>query len=178
MNTSRNVFFKFTKDWIIPIICAFILAFLINKFLIFKVVVPTGSMEPTVMPGDEIFATRIYNPSKIKRGEIVVFKKQGEKELLLKRVIGLPGDTIEIKDGGQVYVNGELLDEPFVKYTDPLGGTYHVPAGEYFMLGDNRANSRDSRYWKDPYIPGDDIVAKAWLRVYPFDRFGFLKDNT
>ena len=177
MNTSNNKFLKIIKEWIIPIVCAVILATLINKFLVFKVVVPTGSMEPAVMPGDQIFATKIYNPSKIKRGEIVVFKKEGEKELLLKRVIGLPGDTIQIKDGGKVYINGELLNEPYVKYTDPLGGTYHVPAGEYFMLGDNRANSRDSRYWKDPYIPGDNIVAKAWLRVYPFNRFGFLKDN-
>ncbi|MGL4742056.1 MAG: signal peptidase I [Sarcina sp.] len=178
MSTNSNVFIKLLKDWIIPVLCAIVLAFLINKFLIFKVEVPTGSMKPTVMPGDQIFVTRIYNPSKIKRGEIVVFKKQGEKELLLKRVIGLPGDTIDIKDGGKVYVNGQLLDEPYVKYPYPLGGTYHVPQGEYFMLGDNRADSKDSRYWKDPYIPGNDIVAKAWLRVYPFNRFGFLKDNT
>ena len=171
------MFLKFAKDWIIPIICAIILATLINKFLIFKVEVPTGSMEPTVMPGDEIFVTRIYKPENIKRGEIVVFKKAGEKELLLKRVIGLPGDTVNIKDGGKVYINGKLLNEPYVKYLDPLGGTYHVPAGEYFMLGDNRADSKDSRYWKDPYIPGDNMVAKTWLRVYPFNRFGFLKDN-
>lgn len=175
--TNGNAFIKFFKDWIIPILCAVILAFLINKFFIFKVVVPTGSMKPTVEPGDQIFTTRVYNPSKIKRGAIVVFKKPGEKDLLLKRVIGLPGDTITIKDGGKVFVNGDLLPEPYVVYPSPLGGTWHVPPGEYFMLGDNRADSKDSRYWKDPYIPAADIVGKAWLRVYPFNRFGFLKDN-
>lgn len=171
---NSNMFVKLFKDWIIPILIAVVFAFLINKFLVFKVEVPTGSMKPTIEPGDQIFVTRIYNPEKIKRGEIVVFKKPGEKDLLIKRVIGLPGDTVEIKDGGKVYINGKLLDEPYVKYTDPLGGTFHVPQGEYLMLGDNRANSRDARYWKDPYIPGSDIVAKAWLRVYPFDRIGFL----
>ncbi|MFR5266995.1 signal peptidase I [Clostridium sp.] len=173
-STSIKIF----KDWILPIICAIIIAFLISKFLVFKVEVPTGSMKPTVEPGDQIFVTRIYSPNQIKRGDILVFEKPGEKHYLLKRVIGMPGDTVDIKDNGDVYINGKELSEPYVKYPEAKGGVYHVPEGEYFMLGDNRADSNDSRYWKDPYIPFKDIIAKTWLRVYPFDRFGFLNRNT
>ena len=176
LNVEGNKRLKFVKDWIIPIGCAIILAMLINKFIIFKVEVPSGSMKPTVMIGDQMFVTRIYKPENIKRGEILVFKKDGAEELLLKRVIGLPGDTIEIKDGGKVYINGEFLDEPYVKYPDSLSGVYHVPARNYFMVGDNRAGSGDARQWKEPYIPEENILARTLLRVYPFDRVGFIKE--
>ncbi|MGL5617389.1 MAG: signal peptidase I [Sarcina sp.] len=178
VKNNGSVAIKIFKEWIIPILCAILIAFLINKFLVFKVEVPTGSMKPTVEPGDQIFVTRIYSPKQITRGDIVVFEKPGEEHYLLKRVIGLPGDTVDIKDNGDVYINGEKLNEPYVKFPEAKGGVYQVPQGEYFMLGDNRADSNDSRYWKDPYIPFKDIVGKTWLRVYPFDRFGFLNKNT
>lgn len=172
---TTNLTTKFLKDWILPILCAFLLAFLIRKFVFFKVKVPTGSMLPTVQLEDQIFVTRIYKPSQISRGNILVFEKPNEKDYLLKRVIGMPGDNIDIKDNGDIYINGEKLDEPYVKYPEAKGGTFNVPKGKYFMLGDNRANSADSREWKDPYIPFEDIKGKTWIRVFPFNNFGPLK---
>ena len=172
-NTKKKSFFL---DWIIPILAALVLAFLIHKFLLFKIKVPTGSMMPTVEIGDQLFVTRIHNPNNIKRGDVVVFDSEELKEPLLKRVIGLPGEHVEIKSDGSVYINGEKLEEDYVKYP---GGktdmTFDVPEGKYLMLGDNRNNSDDARYWSDPYVDGKDIEAKAQLTIYPFDRIGFVK---
>ena len=161
-------------DWFIPIIAAVIAAILINKFLVFKVLVPTGSMEPTIMPGDQIFVTRIYNTKKIKRGQIIVFNSKELHDRLVKRVVGLPGDRVEINDKGEVFINEQLLKEEYVKYPSDKTGNFVVPQGKFLMLGDNRADSLDARYWKNPYIDGKDILGKAVLRVYPFNRFGLL----
>ena len=161
-------------DWCIPIIAAIIVALLINKFLLFKVLVPTGSMEPIIMPGDQIFVTRIYNPEKIKRGEIIVFNSKELHDRLVKRVIGLPGDEVDINDKGEVFINGKLLTQDYVKYPSDKTGHFVVPEGKFLMLGDNRADSLDARYWQNPYIDGKDILGKAVLRVYPFNRFGLL----
>ena len=110
-------FVKFLFDWVIPILGAIILAQLINKFLLFKVSIPTESMVPTVEKGDQLFVTKVYDPKSIKRGDIVVFKSDEFPDLLLKRVVGLPGDKIEIKNG-VVFVNGEELKEDYVKNKD------------------------------------------------------------
>ena len=172
-NTKKKSFFL---DWIIPILAALLLAALIHQFLLFKIKVPTGSMMPTVEIGDQLFVTKIYNPNNIKRGDIVVFNSDELKEPLLKRVIGLPGEHVEIKSDGSVYINGNKLEEDYVKYQ---GGktdmSFDVPSGKFLMLGDNRNNSDDARYLSNPYIDGKDIEAKAQLTVYPFDRIGFVK---
>ena len=93
---------------------------------------------------------------------------------MIKRLIGKPGDKISIKDG-VVTVNGETLQEDYIGEPDKFNGEYTVPEGEYFFLGDNRLWSKDSRYWKDPYIPAKDIMGKAQLRVYPFSDFGVVR---
>ena len=175
MEVKENKLLKFAKDWVVPVVAAMVIAILINKFLFFKVEVPTGSMIPTVMIDDQIFVKRIYDKSKIERGDIVVFEKEGEKELLLKRVIGLPGENVEVKDGGKVYIDGELLDEPYVKNPDSLTGIFTVPMDSYLMMGDNRAKSKDARMWEDPYTPEENIIAEAGLRIYPFTEIEFLK---
>ena len=95
----------FFKEWVIPIICAITIAFLVNKFLFFNVVVPTGSMIPTINENDKGLVSVIYNMDNIKRGDIIVFHSNEYNELLIKRLIGLPGDKIEIKNG-IVFVNG------------------------------------------------------------------------
>lgn len=172
---KQSGFKKFFFDWIIPIIVAFIFAQLIIRFAVFKITVPTESMVPTVEAKDQIFVTKVYDPSSIKRGDIVVFKSDEFSFLLLKRVIGLPGDKIEIKDGGKVYINGDLYNEPYVKNPDDKQASFVVPQGKYLMLGDNREKSNDARYWNNPYIDGSNIQGKARLRVYPFDRISFLK---
>ncbi len=171
--TKKNSFFF---DWILPIFAALVLAFLIYKFALFKIKVPTGSMRPTVEIGDQLFVTRVYNPSNLKRGNIIVFKSDELHEQLLKRIIGLPGDHVEIKSDGSVYVNGEKLKEDYVKYPGGRSDmTFDVPQGKFLMLGDNRDNSDDARYWQNPYIDGKDIEAKAQITVYPFNRIGFVK---
>lgn len=164
----------FLSEWIIPILSAIILAILINKFLVFKVLIPSESMVPTLNVNDRLFVTRIYNLEKLERGDILVFYSEEYQKSLIKRLIGLPGDKIEIEEG-IVYVNGEKLEEDYIGKKDTLSGEYEVPEGKYFFLGDNRLESQDSRYWDNPYIDGEDITGKARLKVYPLDQIGWIK---
>lgn len=161
-------------DWIIPIVTAVILATLINKFIVFKVKIPSESMVPTLNVGDRLFVTRIYNRDKLERGDIVVFYSREEDESMIKRLIGLPGDEVVITDG-VVTVNGETLVEDYIGTPDNFNGTYYVPEGKYFFLGDNRLRSKDSRYWINSYIDGKDIKGKAVLKVYPLSDIGFIE---
>lgn len=165
---------SFFKEWIIPIAIALVIAVLINKFVIFKVYIPSESMVPTLNVEDRLLVTRIYDLDKIQRGDILVFYSDELQESLIKRVIGLPGDTISIKEG-EVYVNQKLIDEPYIGEADKFNGNYQVPEGKYFFLGDNRWWSKDSRYWSDPYIDGSKIEGKAQVKVYPFDEIGKIK---
>lgn len=165
---------NFFSDWVVPILIAVVLAFLINKFIIFKVKIPSESMVPTLNVNDRLFVTRVYNPENLQRGDIVVFHSEELDQSMIKRLIGKPGDKISIKDG-VVTVNGETLQEDYIGEPDKFNGEYTVPEGEYFFLGDNRLWSKDSRYWKDPYIPAKDIMGKAQLRVYPFSDFGVVR---
>ncbi|SKA96711.1 signal peptidase I [Caloramator quimbayensis] len=166
----------FVKEWVIPIVIAFIIALAINKFLFFKILVPTESMYPTIKVQDRIFVTRVYHPENLKRGDIVVFYSDELGERLVKRLIGLPGDKIDIKDG-TVYINGKKYEEPYVVNKDDYTASepFVVPDGEYFFLGDNRANSLDSRYWQYSYIKADKIEGKAIFTLFPFNRMGVLK---
>ncbi|MEA4828180.1 MAG: signal peptidase I [Clostridium sp.] len=165
---SKNFF----KEWIVPVAAAVFIAVLINKFLFFQVSVPTKSMYPTIKPKDRIIVTRIYNKEKLKTGDIVVFYSDELKETLIKRLIGLPGDTVKIDENRDVYVNGKKIDQPYVVYNGGKGGEFKVPEGKYFFLGDNRENSWDSRYWQQSYIDKSDIKGKARFVVFPFNRFG------
>ncbi|MDO5038973.1 signal peptidase I [Clostridium sp.] len=171
MNNTKLNFFK---DWIIPIIIAVVLAILINRFLIFRVYIPSSSMAPTLNVNDRLLVTKVYKPENLKRGDIVVFNSKELDEIVIKRLIGLPGDEIRF-DGTSVYVNGKKLDEPYVKNPMEFYGTFKVPEGKYFFLGDNRANSNDARFWKNPYINGDQILGKAQVKIYPFNEIGFLQ---
>lgn len=162
------------KEWVFCIVVAVIIAVLINKFVLFKISIPSTSMVPTINKGDHLFATKIYNTDNIERGDIIVFYSHELQETLIKRVIGLPGDEVVIKKG-VVSVNGEVLKEDYVKNVDVNhNGTYNVPEDKFFFLGDNRAVSNDARLWKNPYIDADDIEGKAQLKVYPFSDFGFV----
>ncbi len=167
---------NFIKEWVLPIAAVFVLALLVQRFIFFHVLVPTGSMIPTINTGDRMFVVREYRPETLKTGDIVVFKVRpdGVETLYVKRLIGTPGDTVEIKFG-KVSVNGVELQEDYVKRPDYYTGTFHVPAGKYFFMGDNRIDSKDSRYPEVGYISEKDILAKAGFRFWPFDRIGFVK---
>jgi signal peptidase I, bacterial type len=162
---------KIINDWIIPIVSAVIIALLIRKFIFFQIEVPTTSMYPTIKAGDRIIATKIYDKSKLKRGDIVVFYSAELNDTLIKRLIGLPGDYVEIKDGS-VFINEVMYEEPYVVNKDDLGGSFEVPEGSYLFMGDNRAISYDSRRWANPYIEGKYIEGKAQFISFPFKRFG------
>lgn len=165
-------------EWLITIVAALLISFLINKFLIFKVYIPSESMYPTLMVKDQLFVTKMYSRDSIQRGDVLVFFSKEFNELLIKRVIGLPGDDIIVKASGEVVVNGEVLKEDYVVQKDDTAIfdlEFKVPEDEYFFLGDNRANSLDSRYWNDPYIDFEDIRGEARVIVYPFNRIRLLK---
>ncbi len=159
-------------SWIKTIVLSLILAGIVNTFLIVNAQVPTGSMENTIMPKDRIVASRLsYIAKDPERGDVVIFRYPDDltgKTLFVKRVIGLPGDTVEIHDGN-VYINQSdiPLEEPYIKEIT-LGdfGPYLVPEGEYFMLGDNRNNSKDSRFWQNTYVKKDKILGKVLFRFY------------
>lgn len=170
-----NITYKSVIKNILEIIGIIVIAVLINKFLIFKAYIPSGSMIPTLNPGDRILATRVYEPSNLKRGDIVIFKSNELHEDLIKRLIGLPGDKIELK-GTNVFVNGKKIYEPYVKNNMDFEGSYNVPKGKYFFLGDNRSDSYDSRFWKQTYISGNNIIGKAQFRIWPLNNIGFLKN--
>ncbi|WP_298842456.1 signal peptidase I [Clostridium sp.] len=166
---------KIFQDWILPIFVAIIIAFIINKVVFFNVSVPTGSMLPTIHLNDKILVTRVHNKNNLKHGDIVVFHSDELGEDLIKRLIGLPNDLVEVKEDGSVYINNKKIDQSYVKYPGGKIGKYKVPADSYFFMGDNRINSLDARYWQKPYIPEKDIMGKARIIISPFGRFGKLK---
>ena len=171
---EKNTIKNFIYEWAFPVVSAVIIAILINKFLLFKVLIPSESMVPTLNVNDRLFVTRVYNLEKLKRGDILVFYSEELQEDLIKRLIGLPGDKIQIING-VVSVNGEVLEEDYIGAEDNFSCEYEVPEGKYFFLGDNRLYSKDSRYWINPYIDGEDIAGKAQIKVYPFDEIGKIK---
>lgn len=156
-------------SWIKVILSAVIIAFIVDSFIIANAVVPTGSMETTIPAGSRIMGFRLhYYFAEPERGDIVIFKYPDDEKIdYLKRIIGLPGETVEIISG-RVYIDGALLEEPYLS-EEPTGdfGPYEVPEGCYFMLGDNRAVSKDARYWENTYVSGDKIIAKAFFMYYP-----------
>ncbi len=159
-------------EWIIVIAISALLALALDKFIIVNAKIPSASMEPTIMTGDRLIGNRLaYINDLPQRGDIVIFKyPDNEKEYFIKRVIGLPGETVTVRNG-LVYIDDSdtPLDESDYVVTTPLGdfGPYKVPEGAYFMMGDNRNNSMDSRYWNHPYVYKDKILGKAWVRYYP-----------
>lgn len=159
-------------DVVKTLIIACVIAFLITNFVIVNAVVPSGSMKNTILPKDRLIAFRLsYIFSEPNRGDIVVFKyPDDENDLYVKRVIGLPNDTVNIIDG-KVYINDseEPLDEGYVSVEPMQGsfGPYKVPEDSYFMLGDNRNYSNDSRYWTNTFVHKDKILGRAIFKYYP-----------
>ena len=163
------------KEWVIDIVVVAFIAVLVWRFVGYGVWITSGSMIPTLEVKDRLIVTRVHNPENLKEGDIVLFKNDEFKdEILIKRLIGLPGDKIEIKNG-VVFRNGEQLKEDYVKNNEIKNGTYQVPEGKYFFLGDNRANSNDSRYWENPYVDESYIQGKARIKYYPIKDFEILK---
>jgi signal peptidase I len=159
-------------EWLKIIVTAALIAFVLNTFIIANSKVPSGSMENTIMTGDHVIGSRLsYRFSDPERGDIVIFRfPDNEKIYYVKRIIGMPGDTVDIIDG-KVYLNGseEPLDEPYIREPMVPEAPMHfeVPEGCYFMLGDNRNYSMDARRWENTYVKREKIIAKVLFRYYP-----------
>ena len=169
MNTTMKKQIKEIFAWVLTIVLAIVAARLINKYVIIKAEVPTGSMEHTIEVDDCIMGLQLaYLFSEPKRGDILIFPWPDNPDVTyVKRVIGLPGETVEIKNGA-VYIDGTPIAEPYLK-EEMLGeyGPYVVPEGCYFMMGDNRNSSQDSRRWNNTFLNEDDIMAKVLFRYSP-----------
>lgn len=161
------------KEWIYTILIALVLVVVIRAFILDTRVVPTSSMVPTIMPGDRLFVEKItYRFQGLERGEVIVFKPPAQSQLkddLIKRLIALPGDTVEVKNG-KLYVNDQPQDEPYlaeeIQYTMKK---MEVPSDKIFVLGDNRNRSFDSHEWG--FAELSSVKGKAFITYWPFDRF-------
>jgi signal peptidase I len=185
-----------SSRWIVElvgiVVAAILIAVLLRTFVVATYSIPSGSMEPTLQIGDRIVVDKLsYHLHGVDRGNIVVFTTPPNEDCagppvadLVKRVIGLPGEIISLQDGS-VSINGRLLPEPFLPpdvrtdtYPGPskngyaLHHAYRIPAGDVFVMGDNRPESCDSRYWGP--IRESTIVGKVDLRIWPLSRIGFF----
>ena len=177
-------------EWLAVIVGALVVALVVKTFLFQAFFIPSASMEPTLKVGDRVLVNKLsYDAHDVNRGDVVVFKLAPEDVAadgisdLIKRVIGLPGDTIETRSGS-VYVNDRLLEEPYLPDGTRTGDSENgnnpgidrqvVPKGTVFVMGDNRGNSHDSRYPDRGPIPIDSIVGRAFVLIWPPGDIGAL----
>ena len=186
--TQRRL--KSSLEWVAVVVGALVVALVVKTFLFQAFYIPSASMEPTLSKGDRVLVNKIsYDLHDVHRGDVIVFELDEEDvgpdgiKDLIKRVIGLPGDVIETRDGA-VYVNDRAVEEPYLEEGtvtgDPENGQnpaierQTVPDGHVYVLGDNRSNSADSRYPDRGPIPIDTIVGRAFVLVWPPGDVGTL----
>ncbi len=178
VDPKREVF-----SWIFYIAFVIIVTWLILHFVGQRTVVDGSSMNDTLIDGDNLIVEKLsYRFGNPQRFDIIVFKPyEDSSEYYIKRIIGLPGETVRIDYAGTIYINGEVLEEDYGKETIQRPGRaaeeIQLGENEYFVLGDNRNNSTDSRYERVGNVKRSSIVGKAWLRIWPFKSFGFLTNR-
>ena len=166
-------------EWVVIIGGAFLVAFVVKTFLIQAFFIPSGSMLPTLHEDDRVLVNKLsYDLHDVHRGDLVVFERPeneaaGQIKDLIKRVVGLPGERIESRDG-DVYIDGDLLEEPYLADGAETTGLepQTVPEGHVFVMGDNRGDSMDSRVFHA--IDEDLIVGRAFVRVWPLPDLSLL----
>ncbi|MGH9043383.1 MAG: signal peptidase I [Acidimicrobiales bacterium] len=170
-------------EWVAIVLIAVLVAFLMRAFVVQTFFIPSASMSPTLKVGDRILVNKLaYKLHGVGRGDIVVFKHPPaehcgtEVDDLVKRVIGLPGETIS-DTNGTIFIDAKPLAQPWLPKNDP--GTFtpsfravHIPQNDYFVMGDNRVISCDSRFWG--FVPRSLIVGKVEMRIWPPSRVGFF----
>ena len=186
MVPQQHSFIRGILEWVVTFALVFVFFIFIRMFVIEPYRVPTGSMEPTIEVGDQVFAQKltINLGMDVQPGDIVVFRNpdgSSDHDVLVKRVIAVGGQTVDLVDG-VVYVDGEALDEPYAEGASyPLaaqaegvsvGFPYTVPEGCVWVMGDNRENSADSRYFGA--VADDDLIAVVVFRYWPLNRFGIV----
>jgi len=158
------------RELLETVISAGVIAFIIITFIGQVTVVKGASMEPTLHDRERLIANKIsYRFESPKRNEIVIFKPPvGVKRNYIKRIIAVPGDTVEIVNG-EIYINDQALLEPYVKFNSYENlPSLTVPDDSFFVLGDNRPNSSDSRFWG--FVPRKNIIGKAWIVFWPLNK--------
>lgn len=177
-NEEENTFVEIVKT----VVMAVFLSIGIRTFIAEARYIPSSSMEPTLLINDRLIIEKVgYHFNEPKRGDVVVFsatkalQEQGYNEDFIKRIIGIPGDTVSISQG-KVYVNGQVLRENYIKdapdYNFP---EVTVPTGQYLVLGDNRNNSYDSHYWG--FVPKENIIGRASVKFWPPQRMGSINEK-
>jgi signal peptidase I len=182
--SRRSKSIRLAIEWGGILVVAVVAAILIRSFVVQPFYIPSGSMEPTLQIHDRVLVNKLaYDFHSVHRGDIVVFSRppnDAESGIndLIKRVIGLSGETISTRLG-HVYINGRVLNEPWLPKDQlpvPAGGcpltTTKIPPGDYYVMGDNRGDSADSRCFGP--ISGHLIIGRAFIRVWPLSRIGFL----
>ena len=173
--STRKKAYAWLRELGETVLPAIVIAVLINLFLAQATRVYGQSMEPNLHTDQRLVVEKIsYSLHQPRRGDVVVLRlPERGPELLIKRVIALPGEEIEIR-GGSVYVNGQVLDEPYLsRTTNGTYGPYTVPGESVFVMGDNRGASNDSRVFGAVSL--GRVVGKAWVSYWPLERFGFVK---
>lgn len=174
-------FWRDILEMFIYFVAVFLLAFLIVTFVGQRTVVDGSSMSPTLSDKDNLIVDKIsYRFTDPKRFDVVVFPYQHAKRTFyIKRIIGLPGETVQIDPEGNIYIDGQILDEDYGAETILNPGRADVPItlgpDEYFVMGDNRNNSSDSRDYMVGNIKRKDLVGRAFVRIYPFKDFCIIK---
>ncbi|AIQ63637.1 Signal peptidase I S [compost metagenome] len=164
-------FKKLIREWVPTLLVAVLLSLLIRSYVAEAMSVPTDSMVPTIQVDDRLIVEKMLWATTLKHGDIVVFHPPvaGETKLYVKRLIGLPGDTIEIKDGA-LYRNGAKVEEPYLNAKmNYVFGPVTVPTDHYFFLGDNRNVSYDAHLWDTPFVEKDKLIGKVVLEL-PFHK--------
>ena len=168
-------------DTSIYLLVVLVLTYLVITFVGQRTEVSGSSMETTLSHHDNLIVDKItYRFSDPKRFDIIVFPFQYKADTYyIKRIIGMPGETVQIDEEGNIYINGEILEEDYGMETISSPGRAYEPVtlaeDEYFVMGDNRNNSSDSRDPSVGNIRRGDIIGRAWIRIWPFSKFGILK---
>lgn len=167
--------------WVFEIVVTLVLAAMVGIMMFQTVTMQESSMEPTIAVGDRFFINRVvYKFSSPKRGDLIVFRTNASDDaaLHIRRVIGLPGETIQIS-GGRILIDGEAYKEgkdfPMISNPGLASSSITLESGEYFVLGDNRNNSEDSRYADIGMVKKRYIAGKIWFTCAPFEKLGFTK---
>ena len=169
------------KSILTTIVVTIVVVVLLKSYIVINATVPTGSMENTILPGDNLLGLRVaYLLEEPERGDVIFFYfPDDETQKYVKRIIGLPGEKVTISDA-KIYIDDSEvpLEEDYLKEEWIAGiGPYEfqVPEGCYFVMGDNRNSSADARYWQNPYVAKEKIIGKAIFTYYPFDRWGVVE---